>query len=531
MRSEIFTPVTETESQGLASATMERRYHALVNALPGHAVWVANARGEMDEDSPRFRCVTGLSWEQFRGLGWMNALHPDDRATARERLISATTDPHGYEHEFRVRVAAGQYRWFAARGVPLTEANSVSGWVGTFTDIHRPKVLTEGWRFLHEANDLFASTLDEQTVLSHLVAIAVPTLADSCNVQLADNEGLMDAGPAAVDPNAEIIRDVSDEMLASYVGNAADLDALCRMGERAIMLVPMSIRGSRFGTIRLIGSSTNRYYGDEELEIACRFAHRAAIALDKARLHAQAVNAIRAKDIFLATLSHEMKTPLTAILGWTRMLRAEGPVSELFDEALDAVEQSARVQERLIEDVLDVSRVITGKMHIEKKRLDLRDVIVAAVDVVSPTADQNGVRLRIHDDPQLFVFGDATRLEQVIWNLLTNAVKFTPAGGFIEIQTSARDGEAVVTVRDSGRGIPADFLPHIFDQFHQATLADRAQHHGLGLGLAIVRHLVLAHGGSVEAHSEGEGKGAEFIVALPLYEEAEDSETMADGGD
>src|SRR5207237_2981949 len=185
-------------------------------------------------------------------------------------------------------------------------------------------------------------------------------------------------------------------------------------------------------------------------ELVCEVARRAATAIDNARLYAQAAAANRAKDIFLATLSHEMKTPLTAILGWTRMLRTDGRKSEFFDEALQAVEQSARVQQRLIEDILDVSRVITGKLHIEKKLINLRDVVRAAIEVIIPTAEQNGVHLRIHNDLDLTVQGDETRLRQVIWNLLVNAVKFTPAGGFIEVRTVREQNEARVIIQDSG---------------------------------------------------------------------------------
>jgi signal transduction histidine kinase len=307
-------------------------------------------------------------------------------------------------------------------------------------------------------------------------------------------------------------------MMQSYAPDSAHLEMLRSLEIESMMSVPMNVRGKPLGIIRLISGQSQRHYGEEELELVCEVARRAATAIDNARLYAQAANANRAKDIFLATLSHEMKTPLTAILGWTRMLRSDGRESEIFDEALEAVEQSAHMQERVIEDILDVSRVITGKLHIEKKPTNVRDVVRAAVEVIIPTAEQNGVHLRVHDDLDLIVQGDETRLRQVIWNLLTNAVKFTPAGGFIEVRTVRDRNDARVIIRDSGRGVRADVLPHLFEQFHQATVADRAKHHGLGLGLAIVRHLVDAHGGHVEAHSAGEGKGSEFIVTLPVFE-------------
>jgi PAS domain S-box-containing protein len=499
-------------------AVVDRRYRALVEAVPAHAIFVAKANGEMLEDSPRFRQISGQSLDQYLRDGWMETLHPDERALADREWLSALQQQRVYDCEHRLRVATGEYRWFAAYAVPVIEEGEVIEWVGTFNDIHARKVLGEGARFLTDANELFAATLDEQTVLARLTASAVPAFADWCGIALSPADGVAPA-------KAEVIREVSDEMLAAYAPDAATLESLRKLNVHSVMLVPMSVRGATFGVVRLMASRPDRHYGQEELQLASEFAHRAAIALDKARLYALATNANRAKDIFLATLSHEMKTPLTAILGWARMLRSDGPSSEIFDEALEAIEQSAQVQERLIEDILDVSRVITGKMHLEMKRVDIRNVITEAVEVVRPTADQNGVRLRIRDDAAFAVSGDEMRLRQVIWNLMINAVKFTPPGGFIEIELSRSDTEGCITVRDTGRGIRADFLPHVFDQFQQAMLADRAQHHGLGLGLAIVRYLVVAHGGRVEAHSEGEGKGAEFVVTLPLLL---DSETVAE---
>lgn len=230
-------------------------------------------------------------------------------------------------------------------------------------------------------------------------------------------------------------------------------------------------------------------------------------------------------DLFLAMFSHEMKTPLTSILGWTRILRADGPGSDLFGEALEAIEQSAKVQQRLIDDLLDVSRVITGKLHLDFAEVDVRSLLDGAVETLVPRAKESGLHIRVTAPEALTVYGDETRLRQVLWNLLSNAIKFTPGGGLIEVSASCdRDGEVTICVRDTGRGIRADVLPHVFDRFHQASIADRAKHRGLGLGLAIVQNLVELHSGSVEASSAGEGKGSTFSVHLPLHrKQGEDS--------
>ena len=223
------------------------------------------------------------------------------------------------------------------------------------------------------------------------------------------------------------------------------------------------------------------------------------------------------QDLFLAILSHELKTPLTSILGWTRLLRSDGEGSKLFDEALAAIEQSANVQQRLIDDLLDVSRVMTGKLHLELAPVDVRHLLASAVETIAPRAKDNGLHVRVSAAEGLFVLADATRLRQVIWNLLSNSMKFTPRGGLVEVSADANGKRVTISVRDTGRGIRADVLPHVFDRFHQATPADRAKHGGLGLGLAIVRSIVEMHGGTVEAQSDGEGKGATFIVALTVF--------------
>jgi signal transduction histidine kinase len=224
------------------------------------------------------------------------------------------------------------------------------------------------------------------------------------------------------------------------------------------------------------------------------------------------------RNLFLAMFSHEMKTPLTSILGWTRILRADGPGSDMFGEALEAIEQSAKVQQRLIDDLLDVSRIITGKLHLEFAAVDVRTLLEGAVETLAPRAKENGLHIRVTATEPLAVYGDETRLRQVLWNLLSNALKFTPSGGLIEASASCDDDDfVVISVRDTGRGIRADVLPHVFDRFHQATVADRAKHRGLGLGLAIVRNIVELHSGRVDASSAGEGKGSTFSVYLPLH--------------
>jgi len=233
-----------------------------------------------------------------------------------------------------------------------------------------------------------------------------------------------------------------------------------------------------------------------------------------ARADAEAAN--RVKDEFLSTLSHELRTPLTSIIGWTSLMRAGRVKGDVQAQALETIERNARIQSRLIDDLLDLSRIISGKLLLDTREVDLASVAAGAVEVVRPAAAAKGIALTYECEPGAAVSGDAARLQQVAWNLLSNAVKFTPQGGSVSARLT-RDGARVkFTVTDTGRGIAPEFLPHVFDRFRQADSATTRQYGGLGLGLSIVRHLAELHGGTVEAASAGEGRGSTFSVAFPL---------------
>jgi signal transduction histidine kinase/ActR/RegA family two-component response regulator len=236
--------------------------------------------------------------------------------------------------------------------------------------------------------------------------------------------------------------------------------------------------------------------------------------LVRARDAAEAAN--RAKDEFLAVVSHELRTPLTPIVAWTRLLKGGGLDEATRKRAFDVIERNARVQTQLVEDLLDVSRIVTGTVHLDMQHVDLRRLIDAAVDATRPAADGKGIAIRTDVDPRAgAVLGDAQRLQQVIWNLLSNAIKFTPRGGHVDVTLRRIDGRAEIAVRDTGEGIKPEFLPYVFDRFRQADSSSTRVYGGLGLGLAIVRQIVELHRGRVRVVSEGEGRGATFTVELP----------------
>ena len=236
----------------------------------------------------------------------------------------------------------------------------------------------------------------------------------------------------------------------------------------------------------------------------------------------QAEEASRMKDAFLATVSHELRTPLNPILGWAYNLRMGAVEPDLLQEGLESIERNARIQSQLVEDLLDVSRIVSGKLNMNVQPVHLRHVIEAAVESVHLAAQAKRIELVLHFEPEVpLVAGDPGRLQQVFWNLLSNALKFTPEEGRIEVRLRQTDSHVEASVTDSGDGIPSDFLPHVFDRFSQADSSVTRKHGGLGLGLAIVRHLVELHGGTIRAESAGAGRGATFSLQLPVMAAAE----------
>jgi len=253
----------------------------------------------------------------------------------------------------------------------------------------------------------------------------------------------------------------------------------------------------------------------ERLKLALSASRRAAA--ENERLYRQAEESSRLKEEFLATISHELRTPLSAILGWARMLRLGQLSEDNTTKAIETIERNARALTQLVDDLLDVSRIITGKLRMDVRPADPNSFVDAAVDAVKPAAEAKGVRVqKVMDTGAISIPGDPVRLQQVVWNLLSNAIKFTPRGGRVQIRSERVNSHLEIVVSDTGQGISPDFLPHVFDRFRQADQKTSRRHGGMGLGLAIVRHLVELHGGTVSATSDGEGQGATFTVMLPI---------------
>jgi PAS domain S-box-containing protein len=401
-------------------------------------------------------------------------------------------------------------------------------------------------RFLAEVTEALATSLDYAHTLEQVARLAVPTIAEMAAVYRVDADGGIRLTSLAADEPARealareldsllplnreqdrllprVIRTGEAELLAEVPALVQDVwsptsrarSLTMQLGIGSYMVVPLRLREQVVGAICLTATRGKRRFTTEDLTLAEELGRRASLAMENAQLYFEAQEASRLKDEFLATVSHELRTPLTAILGWTHLLRSGRP--EHTARAIETIERNARAQVHIVEDVLDVSRIITGKLRLELEPVRLEPIVQAALDALRSAADAKQLQLSFHSLPGAGeTLGDAGRLQQVAWNLLANAIKFTPAGGRVEVSLEQDESTVRLQVSDTGIGIRPEHLPRIFERFWQVDSSSTRAYGGLGLGLALVRHLVELHGGQVMVHSDGPGKGATFKVVLPL---------------
>jgi PAS domain S-box-containing protein len=410
--------------------------------------------------------------------------------------------------------------------------------------------------FLAEASRVLAASLDYEATLRSVARVAIPYLADYVLVDVLEGHGrLRRLAAAHTDPLVEerlasqrplapvtgtagalegviargeptLVRDVSQEWLAAR--DAEHLGAGAGTPPTSLMLVPLRARGRTLGVVSFALGNGRRRYTLADLALAEDLAQRAALAADNARLYREAQDASRAKDEFLAVLSHELRTPLTPVLGWVRMLRSGTLAPEATERALDTVERNTRLQAQLVEDLLDVSRIIAGKLSLDLRPVALGPVVDAVIESTAVSAGAKSIAVTRHVEPDLPpIEADVNRLQQVLANLLSNALKFTPTGGRVDVGVRRIADAICLTVADTGDGLAPDVAPHIFDRFRQADSTITRQYGGLGLGLSIVRHIVERHGGTVQAASDGPGRGTTFTVMLPIGGPLSDAPTNA----
>jgi len=407
--------------------------------------------------------------------------------------------------------------------------------------------------FLAEVGTLLTSSLDYEETLDRAVRLALPRLGDYCNVLVQDEHGDLRhvAWGHVIREKERIVRALTERLLGQPSTRAITFtDAILKTGRTIVVAhaeleaaaaaqvggldeetvriamqlapyayvgVPLRVRGRVVGVMSFgtTEHESQREYQRTDVELVEEFARRVSVAIENARLFRHADELNRLKDEFLATLSHEMRTPLAAVLGWSRML-ASGNLDEArAAQAVHAIERNAQAQSKIVDDILDVARGMSGNVKLDLKPLDLVAVAHRAVEAIVPAAVAKKIQVEVQAGAPVPISGDPARLQQVVWNLLSNAVKFTPSGGRVMVNVVPADDHAELHVTDTGVGIPRSFLPYVFDKFRQADASFTRQHGGLGLGLAIARHLIELHGGSIEARSAGEGAGATFVVRLP----------------
>jgi len=544
---------------------------ALANSMPQLA-WIAEQDGTVVWYNQRWYDYTGTTPEQMSGDGWKRAYAPDCLAAMEQHWAAARDSGAIFELEVPIRNADGEFRWFLTRANPVHgSGGEVLRWFGTNTDVDQVKRAQEALRdetavleLLNRSGSALASTRDLQPLLQQVTDAATNISGARFGALFYHDTGdhgdamtlhtLSSGAPAGFaqfgQPRATAL--FGPSMRGEGIVRSNDLLQDARYGRnaphrgvpaghpavRSYLAVPVALSGGAVIGCLLFGHPEPDMFNERTERIIAGIAAQAAVAIDNARLYeasrqaaeerkvlldrerqarAEAERTSQMKDEFLATLSHELRTPLTAILGWSQVLRRGSRDQADLHRGLLTIERNARAQAQLIEDLLDMSSIASGKVQLDMLPLAPAAVAAAAVDTVRAAAEAKQIRIDMDFDRDAgMVSGDPNRLQQVIWNLLSNALKFTPRGGHVKVGVQ-RDGDdhIAISVADSGIGIAPGFLDHVFERFRQADATTTRQHGGLGLGLAIVKHLVEQHGGTVAAASAGEGQGASFTVRLP----------------
>ncbi len=548
----IFQDITAHKRAEAALRESEEKFRLMADTIPQLA-WMARPDGHIFWYNRGWYEYTGTTPEQMEGWGWQSVHDPEVLPRVLQRWKASLTSGEPFDMVFPLRGADGRFHPFLTRVNPLRdESGRIRYWFGTNTNISDQKRAEDRSRFLADASVALATIGDYETTLRRVAQLAVPFFADWCAVDMAEPDGslrrlaIVHVNPSRVElarelacrypprpderrgpphvlrtGKSEIAAEITDAIVAAAARDEDHLRILRELGLRSYICVPLAVRDRALGVLSFVTSESGRHYGPADLALAEDIAHRAAIAIENARLYAELRQADRLKDEFLAMLAHELRNPLAPVRNALQIMRQPRATTVMLQQAQDMAERQVQHMARLLDDLLDVSRISRGKIELHKEVLDMTTAVNRSVEAVRLLFEERQHQLTVSLPPQsLRVEADPTRLEQVLTNLLNNAAKYTDAGGKVWL-TVERDGsEVVLRVRDTGIGIAADMLPKIFDLFVQAERRlDRSQG-GIGIGLTLVQRLVELHGGSVTAHSAGPGQGSEFVVRLPAAPEA-----------
>ena len=528
----VFENITDRRHADALLQESEARFRNMADDAPV-MLWVADEQGRYTYLSRTWYDFTGQTPQSALGSGWLEVIHPDDAARTLELFTAAHLKRVPVTLEYRIKRNDGEYRWASSASRPrLGPRGEFLGSIGSVTDITDRKHDEDSRHRAVEAERKRMRELLEQAP----VAIAVTTgrdqvfeLANPRYAQLAGRPAQQLLGRTLRAAFSELPDDAPVFALAKSVfesGKAFAADEykvrLDKKGDGTLEdtwfqfnLQPMRDEHGRVESLLTVSVDVTAQV-EARHRIEALAAEREVLLSRAQASRAEAEAANQLKDEFLSTVSHELRTPLTAMLGWTQMLRSKLLPPEKRELGLETIERNARAQGQLIEDLLDVSRIMSGKLRLELATVELEAVVKQAVETVRPAAEAKGVGLQVELGALGTVLGDAQRLQQVVWNLLSNAVKFTSRGGTARVSARRDEANLELIVSDTGQGIAPEFMPHLFQRFSQADGSTQRQHGGLGIGLSLVKSLVELHGGTVTAASEGEGKGASFVVTVPL---------------
>jgi PAS domain S-box-containing protein len=550
----------EREAAGLA----DRLRASLATTLRsiGDAVIATDSRGAITLMNGVAEALTGWSEAEAKGKLLPEVFHIVNEQTRAlvanpvEKVL-ATGGVVGLANHTVLMTRDGREVPIDDSGAPIrAEHGAIEGVVLVFRDVSQRKLDESRRLFLAEATSALSESLDYEQTVARVARLAVPGLADWCAVDLVvegqrapkrlavahvdprkiELAKQLDAKyPPALDaatgvPNvlrtgrSELYSEIPDELLLAVCVDEEHLRLARALCLRSAMVVPLTVRDRVLGAMSFVFAESGRRYTQDDLAFAEDLARRCANAIENARLYRSerqarrvADVANRSKDEFLAVVSHELRTPLNAIMGWAKMLENPDFDQRRKHTAVETISRNAVAMAQLIEDLLDTSRVISGKLSLQVQRVDVARVVAAAIDSVRPAAAGRGIELStVSEENVPMLSGDPTRLQQIVWNLLSNAIKFSSKGGRIELRLKVVGASVQIAVSDEGQGIAPEFLPFVFEPFRQQDASASRAHGGLGLGLAISRQLVEMHGGRIAAHSEGEGRGSTFTISLPI---------------
>ncbi len=550
VRSIVEIPTGQPEAEQLLSALRESeaRFRSLADSSPV-LIWMADTTTACVYFNKPWLDFTGRSLEAELGNGWATGVHPDDLDRCLEVYRSAFRARQPFRMEYRLKRADGVYRWLLDNGVPRWTPEGVfTGYIGSCVDIHELKMAQDTQHFLNDAMTVLASSLEEQTTLVNVAHLAVPVIADWCVIDMLQEDGsirtvaLAHANPELTEQGWELMRrypvrpdnpygtafvlrtgqpelvpEVPDDIIDAVAQDQEHARLVRALGLYSSLCVPILVRGQAIGTIALVSAQRKRY-GTSDLLLAEELARRVALALENARLYHEARHAITMRDQFLSIASHELKTPLTSLLGYARLLQRrqerEPTLNERDTRALQTiVTQSVRL-EGLINLLLDLSRIESGQLQIDTAEIDLKALTERIAEDQRASLDQHTLFVECDSGP-ILINGDEVRIEQVIQNLLQNAIKYSPNGGTVSVHLSREADQALLAVADQGIGIPAAAMPHLFQRFYRAPNVSPLHISGTGIGLYVVREIVARHSGTIEVQSI-EGEGSTFRVRLPL---------------